>query len=152
MQQCACSVSWCDWIAIIVAIIAAGLIWGQIRQVAKNTKGSSYQSLYDTMIGIDKLFLQPDILKLKPFFYEGKSPETPNDWQLGLAVAEVLCDFFDNVFHQQAFMPKGTPEAFKKYIQLIWNQSPVFKKYIEKYGHMYPDAFLTYLQSLSQDK
>jgi hypothetical protein len=90
---------------IALAIFTLGSILAlivQIRDLKKSIQSSTYQHVYERMIEIDLYFIQHPEDKL--YIYGDKSIETDNPVEKArlFSLAEMMVDYFDSVYHQEA--------------------------------------------------
>lgn len=131
-------------IAIICSIV---VLWWQLTQLRRSVMSSSYHSVYATMVEIDRFFIEHSAWK--PYFYDGKDlPGDPKEAAEIMTVAEMLADYLDNVYHQQACMPPKTFAGFSHYMRTLFRCSPCFREYLQSHQEWYPVAFI---QHLAQD-
>jgi hypothetical protein len=141
-------------LSIGVSAISAVLIVVQIYNLTRSIHGQTYQRIYELMIGIDRFFI--DHPELKGYFYpdaEVRKEVTVERDKL-FSAAEMLIDYFDNVYHQKGSMPPGTFEGFLAYMCSIYQHSGVLRQYLDLSGRKswYPKEFLDHLEGRSSGK
>ena len=94
------------------------------------------------MVGIDQFLIDHPLL-IKYFKNGTKLPDAPSDEkEKVMMAAEMMIDYFDNVFHQQQTLPSDEAyQGFVKYMQDTYSNSPALKLYLQK-NEWYPQAFL----------
>jgi hypothetical protein len=131
-------------ISACVAILTTIFVVIQIRSVSKSVQGQTYQRVYELMITIDKFFIENP--GLKPYFYPDTkiaAEENVNPEKLA-SIAEMMIDFFDNVYHQKKTMPGDTFPGFDEYMKSVYRYSGVLRDYLRNSERVkwYPDDFL----------
>src|SRR5438128_1020733 len=93
------AVHWAPVLTLLISVVSVGLVLYQIRKLIESIQSQTYQRVYELMINIDRFFI--DNPKLKPYFYPGTNIESeePAEKEKLLSVAEMMMDYFDNVYH-----------------------------------------------------
>jgi hypothetical protein len=149
--------------SFLLALFTAAFGLVQLRLLVKSIRSQTYQHLYDTMISIDKFFIDnPDLKSLfypaDPAFAEERSAEGARlassqaadkgiDHARLASVAEMFGDYFDNVYMQRELMPRGTFDPFLHYMQTIYQHSATLKTFLDERESWYPDDFLKKLKA-----
>jgi hypothetical protein len=132
------------WTSAAMLLLTLVVLWWQIRDVRHSVQGATYERISATMINIDKFFV--DNPGLRPFFYGGKTLEGVDDEKREklYATAEMLTDFFYDVFHQKDLMPQPTFESYSSWIKLVYSKSPVLREFVPT--GTYDEAFVRHLK------
>jgi uncharacterized membrane protein YozB (DUF420 family) len=154
------SINWNDWgaIATVVSSVAlavtACFIWRQLVQIERGIRSTSYHSTYNLMVEIDRFFFENT--KMIKYFREGVELSATDDNETKkqvMMVAEMLADYFDNVFHQKKTLPsKKTYYGFEAYMQETYSNSPALKEYLKERKRWYPEAFIEMLTKNNTNK
>ena len=163
-----------EWIGAIATYVVGGLalivaIWTlsflkkqidllrkQIQDLRESIEGATYQNIYEQMLNIDRFFIENP--ELKPYFYSNRSITTEDKIKRDklFSIAEMLIDFFDNVYYQQNLMETDKFEAFWKYLTTICENSPVLRDHVIDRAEWYPGEFVCELikscSSLDKDE
>ncbi len=137
-----------DAATAIVSFLMLLIVWQKLSKLNEGNKNLTYQNVYERMIEIDRFFI--DHPNLKPYFYSNKEYKSESQEvkdQL-LSVAEMMVDFFDNVYFQQNSMRKSTFKAKAFYFGDVYNNSPVIRDYLRRPGleNWYAKDFLKFLK------
>ncbi len=141
------SIHWGDvatWTSAVVLVLTLAVLWWQIRDVRRSVQGATYERICTTMIEIDRFFV--DHPELRPYFYRGKSIAgiAPLDQEKLDATAEMLTDFFYDVFHQKDLMPRQTFEPYNRWMKMVYAKSPALQAFIPT--GTYDDVFVNHLK------
>lgn len=134
---------------VIITLVGFVFVAYQLFLLRRSIRSSTYQNVYQMMINIDNFFIEnPD---LKPYFYEGQIMEEREglNYTKLLSVAEMLIDYFDNVYHQKDCMPRRTFEGFSEFMKDMYRSSPVLQEFLSQRKHWYPQKFIEYLKGYS---
>ena len=146
-----------DWVAAIATcvsaiavVVALCFIWIQTRNLRRSIQSSTYQNVYQTMIDVDRFFAENP--NLKPYFYGGKQVDTKEqvNRERLFSIAEMLADYFDNVYHQEACMPPQTFAGFSKFMRDTYQNSPVLREFLSERKDWYSKKFIEHLQGISK--
>jgi hypothetical protein len=126
------------------AVIGVGVALWQMRKIRRSIQGSTYQSICSTMIEIDRFFV--DNPQLRPYFYGGKTLDGVAllEREKLNAVAEMVVDFFYDVFHQRDLMSQQTFQPYSSWMRRLYKNSPLLREFIPT--GTYDDAFVKHLQ------
>ncbi|MFA6425533.1 MAG: hypothetical protein WCW64_05030 [Phycisphaerae bacterium] len=135
------------WVFGIIFVVSVILVWWELVQVQRGIKSTSYHSTYSLMVDIDKFFIEkPKMIK---YFREGVEYVHEEDItkEEVMMAAEMVTDYFDNVFHQKKTLPsKEAYYGFEKYMQDTYANSPALRNYIQEQERWYPPEFLQMLK------
>ncbi|HEV2706633.1 MAG TPA: hypothetical protein VGV59_11955 [Pyrinomonadaceae bacterium] len=142
------------WTQIGVTVLAFLLGIYQLRKVVQSIKSQTYQNIYELMISIDKFFIENP--KMRSLIYgaprDGEPPsgdvvawDAEVDGKSVYAVAEMVIDYFDNVYHQQKVMPSETFEPFSKFMRYTYSRSPILQEFLKNNCEWYPEDFREHL-------
>jgi hypothetical protein len=133
------------WTSAVIGVLTLGVLWWQMRSVRLSVQGSTYQNICSTMIGIDKFFAENP--RLRPYFYGGKTLAgvTPLEREELNAVAEMVVDFFYDVFYQRDLMSQQTFQPYSSWMRKLYMNSPLIREFIPT--GTYDDAFVKHLQA-----
>ena len=142
------SIDWgsvATWISAVIAATTLLVLWWQIKDLRRSVQGSTYQNICSTMIMIDRFFAENP--QLRPYFYGGKTLDgvTPLEQERLNAVAEMVVDFFYDVFHQRDLMSKQTFQPYSSWMKKLYMNSPIIREFIPT--GTYDDAFVKHLQA-----
>jgi hypothetical protein len=137
------------WFSGILVAGSLIFIWIQTSHLREQTIGirqSTYQKIYDTWFEVDKLFI--DRPKLRPFFYEGTELAKANDEMRPEldAIAQMILDCFDNVYHQREFMPPDTFKAWSTFLKDMYRKSPYLIDFLDRNWPWYPATLVEHLK------
>lgn len=134
-------------VGAIGTIVSLIFLYRQIKglkRTIENSESSSYLSMLELMVTIDRFFIEKP--ELKPYFYGNKEVDAkdPVEKDRLESVAEMIMDFFEAVYHQQGSLPAATVAAYESYMRKIYNHSPVLKDFLGKneWGQLYPQQFV----------
>ena len=137
------------WAPIGSLVVAMLLGFFQLRKLVQSIQSQTYQRVYETMISLDRFFMENPALKR---YVYGPAPEdnviTPTkevDGKNLFSVAEMVVDYFDNVFHQRKCMPRGTFLPFCKFMRRTCRESELIKEFLKQRGDWYPLDFRAHL-------
>jgi len=141
------SIQWGDvatWASTVMMALTLAVLWWQIRAVRRSVQGGTYERICSTMIGIDRFFV--DNPQLRPYFYGGKTLDgvTPLEREKLYATAEMLTDFFYDVFHQKDLMPTQTFEPYSRWMRRVYANSPLLKEFVPT--GTYDETFVKHLK------
>lgn len=136
-----------EFFTAIVGVLTLLFISFQIRDFRKTVRGQTYQAVYSEMLRLDQFFL--DYVELREHFYDGKTlAEDPKIQSQAKIAAEMICDFFDNLFLQRLIID---PQEFKEWeqymIRLVIN-SPILDKSMRSHNKWYSPEFLERMEEL----
>ena len=136
------------WVAAIVIVGSLWFLWLQIRDLRRSIRSSTYQNVYQLMIDIDRFFVENP--NLKQYFYDGKELDTTEqvNREKLFSIAEMLVDYFDNVYYQQDCLPANTFDAFIAFMRDIYRNSPVLREFLSSREHWYPKKFVEDLRGV----
>ena len=139
------------WVSILIIAVSVWFLWIQIRELRQSIECSTYQSVYQMILDIDKYFIEN--ADLRPYFYYGKEMDNKNQTHMKeklISTAEMLIDCFDNVYHQKNSMPSHTFDAFSAFMREIYQNSPVLREVLSMREHWYPRRFVEHLRNISR--
>ena len=149
---------WMQGVSAVAAILVLAFGIYQLRKVVQSIESQTYQNIYELMIGIDKFFIENP--KLRFIVYGANADEEPEppapDWDAEIdgksvyAVAEMVVDYFDNVYHQRKVMPAETFDPFSRFMKDAYARSPVLKKFLKKNCEWYPEKFREHLMGTDE--
>jgi hypothetical protein len=123
----------------LLGLASLALIMFQINQASASLQAASYQSIANNTLELDKIFI--DKPELRPYFYYGRDiNQNEKDYDLVMAVAEFLIDFFDSTLTQLEIMPKDKQldmPAWKKYFSDSFANSPALCKRLQRNPNWY---------------
>ena len=130
----------------VISIVGFVLLWRQIKLTNETLKQNNHTSIYTINTDIYKYLA--DNSHLRPYFYENKEleDEDPNTQQL-LGFCEIIADFFEFILIEEDALDHNLIEPWEFYMQKIYKNSPVFRKYIEENEEQYTKALYTVLIS-----
>jgi hypothetical protein len=138
-----------EWVAAIAAVATAILIFKQLsglRQTVEyqisQVRSQTYQAVYSEMLSLDRFFFEN--WEFREYFYEGKEPPPDKKIQAGI-VAELLCDLFDDVYHQRDTMPPNTFGEWQTYMLFLFDNSPTLRRAMESRQTWYPEDYRNYV-------
>ena len=122
-----------------VILLATMMVFiAQTRETTKQSAASAlatrsgvYQSITDTMIDIDRLFVERPELR-GHFYDEELLPDVPLERARVLAAAELLLDFMDNVITQAPHMPEYLNGPWRTYMTSLMESSSVLRDFWEE--------------------
>lgn len=142
-----------DWVGAIGSCISALLalatlfiLWRQLKDLNASVQGSTYQNIINQMLEIDRFFIANP--KLKPYFYDGKDLGGADESERARAasVAEMLLDFFDNVYHQRELISEERYRAYYTYMTTLCGRSKVLQAQLDDSRDWYPPKFVCELR------
>lgn len=122
--------------------ISALFVWIQVRDLRISIQSQTYQTVYEKMFEFHRFFFEHP--EMKKFFYHGTDLPDEDGERLEI-VAEWMCDYFDDVYHQRRTMPPATFDEWKTFMQEIYENSPVLRRHIARRQLWYPEAYLSVL-------
>jgi hypothetical protein len=133
------------WIFGIIFVVSVILVWWELLQVQQGIRSTSYHSTYSLMVDIDRFFF--DHTDMIDYFRNSAAlPVEDKKKKEVMIAAEMVADYFDNVFHQKKTLPsKEAYYGFAKYMQETYANSPALRMYLQEHGRWYPPAFLEML-------
>ena len=136
-----------EFLTAIAGIATLVFISFQIRDFRKTVRGQTYQAVYSEMLRLDRFFL--DHVELREHFYDGKTlPEEPRIQLQGKIVAEMICDFFDNLFLQRLIIAPQEFKEWEQYMTLLVINSPILEKSMRSHKKWYSSEFLNRMEEL----
>jgi hypothetical protein len=144
--------TWTPQAALVVSVVSVILVIWQIRNLIRSIHTQTYQRVYELMIEIDKFFI--DNPTLKPYFYPDtdiKADETVEKEKL-LSIAEMMMDYFDNVYHQRGCMPRHTFSGFREFMRNVFTNSQIIREYLAMSGREQwsPEDFIDCIKGASK--
>jgi hypothetical protein len=143
---------WCEarhsMLLLLASLVSALFIVLQIYILTRSIRGQTYQRIYESMITIDKFFIENP--RLKGYFYpDAEEPEEDVDQDKLFSIAEMLTDYFDSVYHQKNTMPRHTFEGFIDYMRSVYKHSRVLRAYLDlpSRNNWYPEKFVAALKA-----
>jgi hypothetical protein len=131
-----------EGIAAIAFVVSLLLLLWQIVELRRSVQGQTYQAVYGQMFEIHRTFLERP--ELRPFFYDNVEADPANALAPQVAVmAEWIGDLFDNVFRQQATMPSGTFDEWRRYMRSVYWTSPALRQQLQSRAAWYPEDFVS---------
>lgn len=134
-------------VTAIVGVTTLYFVVRELRHLGEHIQVASINNIYTQMIDIDKLFVEKPDLKL--YFYCNKSPDKnmgEQEREQLFSIAEILVDYFDNVFQQKKAIGGSTFKAKGAYMRDIYKKSPILREYITPLVEWYPEEFIKYLK------
>lgn len=145
---------WVQIVSAAVALLVFLIGIYQLYKVVQSIKSQTYQNIYELMISIDKFFIENP--KFREIVYGPPPGEEPRFGKQSLysevdgmsvaSVAEMVIDYFDNVYHQRKVMPSETFEPFSKFMRHAYSESPVLQRFLEDNWRWYPPKFRCHLE------
>ena len=111
--------------------------------VYKQIRSSSADHLYGRMHDIHKLFLQKP--ELRRYLYDLKPPSVEDYSDEALIMAEMVADFFQQVFLELDHLPSVTAEGWRCYMRDILKNSPALRNFVLAKEEWYPSNFVEQL-------
>ncbi|OHE85680.1 MAG: hypothetical protein A2579_03975 [Lysobacterales bacterium RIFOXYD1_FULL_69_11] len=112
--------------------------WFVVRQL----RSSSVEHLYCRMHDIHRMFIEHP--ELRTYFYENTALPS-NDPELVVrihAAAELLADFFQQVFLELDLLPKNAALGWRLYMTDVLDRSQVLQSYVNRHRSWYPSNFV----------
>jgi hypothetical protein len=130
-----------EWVSAIAAFLAIGVVIFQIQDLRKTVQNQTYQAVYSEMLNLDRFFF--DNWELRGVFYEGKGlPDDEKQRIKADILAELICDLFDDVYHQKSTMPPKTFKEWTSYMHDLFDKSSILKKTLQDRLDWYPEDYL----------
>jgi hypothetical protein len=143
-------------VGALIALLTLLVLWRQLKDLSTSIQGSTYQNVINLMIEIDRFFItHPD---LKSYFYNGKKLTAADEIESArvTSTAEMLLDFFDNVYHQKALLSEEKFRAYLIYMRTLCGRSEALQNQLDRNSNWYPPKFVHDLQQsykiLPEDK
>jgi len=129
-----------EWAAALAAVVTALILIYQIQDLRKTVQNQTYQAVYSEMLKLDRFFF--DNWELREHFYEGKPlPQGEKMQAQAKIVAELICDLFDDVYHQRSTMPPRTFEEWRTYMRKLFKECEVLRTAMESRTDWYPKDY-----------
>ncbi len=128
--------------AVAALAASAGLIYiaRQLHNARQTLQFAAAEHLYSRMHDIHKLFL--DRPELRPYFYERVRPGRWSGHKRKAEVmAELLADFFQQVFLELNTLPLQTRAGWREYMSHVLRHSPTLLNFVESHRAWYPSNF-----------
>ncbi len=132
----------CAILAIVITLLGYFFIIRQINQTNKSIQHTSSVAIYSISSEFYKFLA--DNSNLRPYFYDRKelAENDPNKDKL-FAMCEYLADFFEFVIIESNDLDERIFESWKDYMDMIHENSPVFRLYLTLYASSYTQELLT---------
>lgn len=135
--------TWASTVALVLTFVA--ILW-QLADIHHSIQGDTYQSISEKMIEIDMFFVEKP--QLTPYFYSGETLDeniSLEEQNRVRAAADMLADFFDDVFYQRELMPQGAFDSYGRWMKEVYSNSPLLREEIRI--DAYDEKFIDYLKS-----
>ncbi|RPJ73772.1 MAG: hypothetical protein EHM20_11690 [Alphaproteobacteria bacterium] len=125
-----------------------------IEKAKESIISSSYHSTHNLMIEIDRHFFDhPEMIKYFRDKAELSSAQNDKEKMQVKMTAEMLADYFDNVFHQKGTLPTTDAYmAFQNYMQETYANSPALNEYLNKKEGWHSKDFIQMLTNSKTKK
>lgn len=127
-------------IGAMVSVAGFIVIIIQLFRVDKSLKSSARGSIYDMASRIKEVFIEKP--HLRPYFFEnveiGKNSE---HYPEVLAITDYYCLYLEQISTQQHNIDKSERDSWRRYVQAIYNNSPIIKEYLMDKQKWYSPKF-----------
>lgn len=137
--------------SLLTALVTLGtlvLILKQIKDVKSSILSSTYQSIYEQIVDLDKFFFQYP--EYKEYFYRNRKdlPEKSEEREKLLSISEILIDTFQSIYFQRDCVRKNAFDAQSIWMGDIYNNSPILREYVDvtESNKWYADEFFIFLK------
>ncbi|WP_327338451.1 hypothetical protein OG384_22105 [Streptomyces sp. NBC_01324] len=119
-----------DYIAVAAVVFSVAAGWKAYAVSAKSHQTASYHSGTDLFMQLNLVFVEyPEV---RPYFYSGKTlppQETDPHVQRVHAVAELMLDVFEWIWHRREGITAVDRQAWSDYVGEMFALSPVLRQY-----------------------
>jgi hypothetical protein len=122
-------------LAFVGVIVSLLLLRAQGSTQRDATLAVAYQNMAAQMADVAKFFV--DNSELRPYFFDSKAlPESRDEHDRVLAVAEMYVNFMDNVLTQSPVLKRaGVTADWEAYFLDRYRTSPAIREYWSKHGN-----------------
>jgi hypothetical protein len=133
-------------LVLFASLVVLGL---QVRNGARATLASVYQAMNDSMLQINRLFIDRPLLR--PYFYGHRelTDESPEERERVEATAELFINFTDNVLTQMPLLPTRLAEPWRTYFGSVTTSSPVVREFWKRRRGSYSDELRAFMDPLT---
>lgn len=119
-----------SWTTCLVALLTLLAIWRQLVSLRHSIEGGTYHHISQSMIDIDRWFAENP--ELRPYFYSKKSVDEidPILRERLYATAEMLVDFFYNVYFQRNQLPESASLPYSEWMCRLYQTSPLLQEFV----------------------
>ena len=120
----------------IAVLLTLMVLVHQTALVRKSIEASICSSVGERQIDIDRIFLEWPALR--KYFLCGVDIENQDvDYDLALAIAQLLANYFDTYFLQRRYPQLYSDDTWSKYIHDYLSQSPILRRFILEFSGWY---------------
>jgi hypothetical protein len=132
-------------LVLFASLVVLGL---QVRNGARATLASVYQAMNDSMLQINRIFI--DRPSLRPYFYgeQELTDESPEERERIEATAELFINFTDNVLTQMPLLPRNLAEPWRTYFAGVTTSSPVLRDFWKRRRETYSEEMRALMDPL----
>lgn len=140
-------------VSVPIVIITVLLLIQQTRHVSRQTdltsratRASVYQSVPETMIAIDKIFLERPELR-KHFYGNEHIHQADDQYERTLVIAEIILDFMEHVRTISPSLPEYQWDSWERYFRFLYQSSPVLRGFWAENREWYPTTLQQFLDT-----
>ncbi len=131
--------------SVLTVVKQAREMASQNELIARATRSSVYQSVIETTMGINRLWLEYP--NLKPYFFENKEITAEHaEYARVTTIADMMIDLIDDVYVQSSNMPEYDWDSWKKAFQGIFATSPILRQYYVERRRSIPKPLREFLE------
>jgi hypothetical protein len=116
----------------LMLVTATGFIflWKQLRDGRQSLENQTRWQIYQLSFHVYRMLVE--LPNLRPYFYENKAvPEDEPAKSQVFAAAELMLDYFENIFLSKEAVDPDTWEVWKRYMRQLCTTSPALRAFAE---------------------